>query len=118
MRIASESEVSVLRCLSRFTSSSSLSVVTKIKSASGASLRTVSAPCTSKRILEQFILLDHARKLFLRNEKIIPAVHFIRTLRARRGRDHKMERQAAFLHALNDGIFPRTGRAGDDDQQR
>jgi len=28
-----------------------------------------------------------------------------------------MERQAALLHALDDGVFPRAGWARDDDQQ-
>lgn len=69
-------------------------------------------------MFDQFIVVNHARKLFVGHEQIIAPVHLAGALGTRGGSDHKMERQSALLHALHDGVFARAGRTGDDDEQR
>src|SRR5690606_38993323 len=69
-------------------------------------------------VLQQLVFLDHFGELVGRDEEVIAAVYLAGAGGARGGGDHKVERQPALLHALDDGVFADAGRPGDHNEQR
>jgi hypothetical protein len=68
-------------------------------------------------VLDELVVVDHARKFLLGDKEIILALDFACAARAGGGGHHEMEGQAALFHALQDAILPRARGAGNDDQQ-